>query len=656
MAIYININDILQDEQKYHNIFTKYYEKVNDDYNNRKKSIIVKLDEKEHKMKLSKLLVNMILWKPFVTFKESLTEDFIFDTSTINVNTIASYLDKVIKKFIRTDNQLTLNFVLADIIKELGYFSLDFNPIIGNTISLYDKIQLARRNERYNELIHTSYEGTNLSTYDIEVDLKEKTKELIDILSTEDNCYKDYILSKEGINTNQLTQAEINIGPKPDLLGKVFPKIVDTNFLVDGMKLVSDYYINCNGGRKALIINSSQVKKAGYTMRKLAILTVNTLLDDEIEDCGSTNYINILMDSKETIDRYDKRFYVVKLKNGKTKLKCLDSETDYERVLGKTLKFRSSITCCCETGKICKTCYGKLSDINNDIHVGILGIEYLTSKLTQLLLSAKHLLKTNSTKLEWQELFLALFNVNSNIITLNTTEELENIDSYQIMINEEDIHDDEDGFDEDDDDVDGGDNLILISKYIENFTIIKKNKKGQDELYPMVSPTKLYLSPYFENFIRNKANKDEEEGNYYFSVKYLDEEESLFYIEIDNKELSVTLNNILKLVDNNEHLGCTTLDEITTKFISLLNESGFIISAIHVENIIRELVRSKDDKLHRPDFSQENPEYRFLRLTDANINKPSLLDGFAFEQIKKQLYDPITYTKNEPSLYDDLFR
>ena len=51
--------------------------------------------------------------------------------------------------------------------------------------------------------------------------------------------------------------------PKPDVRGNVFPKIVNTNFICGGMQSASDYYIDASGGRKASIINYSQVKVSG---------------------------------------------------------------------------------------------------------------------------------------------------------------------------------------------------------------------------------------------------------------------------------------------------------------------------------------------------------------------------------------------------------
>jgi len=248
----IEVKTLLTNQKYYEKVFSKYYSKVLDDFDFRNKKIKIAFSETERAtlMKVSQFLVNTILWKPFLIFKKEFKKEFIFNTNNINANTISIYIDNVIKEFLTETNQLELNKCINLMIEELGMFSLDFNIIIGNTINIKDKIDLAKRNPRYNEIIHKKFDS-NISTEAVEKELEQMTKELIHILSIEDNCFKDYINCKEGVNTNQLTQFEINIGPKPDLTGNVFPKIVNTNFLVNGLNTPSDYFIDSSGGRKA---------------------------------------------------------------------------------------------------------------------------------------------------------------------------------------------------------------------------------------------------------------------------------------------------------------------------------------------------------------------------------------------------------------------
>jgi hypothetical protein len=632
----LDINTILKTDKNYNKVFSTYYNKVLQDFDLRESKLELEYDGKKVKMKLSQFLVNVVLWKPFLYFKRKFDESFIFDTSKINADTLDSYFDKIIKDFLTDENHIELNECLSSIKEELEWFSLDFNPIIANSINLRDWIDLAKRNPKFKELIHTKFDESKMSTDEIEKEMKKRTGELLEILGTESNNFRDYVNAKEGVNKDQLTQFMLNVGPKPDLKGNVFPKIVNTNFLVDGLQSASDYFIDASGGRKAAIINFGQVKKAGYTMRKLSLLCMNTLLDYNKGDCGTKNTMKILVDSEKTLRRLNGRYYQIGNSN-----QLINGEEDKD-LIGQTINLRSPITC--SDKKICRTCYGNLSKINNDIHVGILGIEILTSQLTQMLLSAKHLLKTNSEVINWSQDFQEFFAMDANAVILNPS--LDNQNRYSIVIDENNIKENEDLSEDISDEMD-------FNKSIKSFKIsFKENSKTKT--IKIDSDKDLYFSPYLEALLKKDAIKDDE-GTYSLQFKNLDESEPLFFIEIENNELAQHLKDILDLIDNKDHLNVANKEEMMQKFIELLNESGIYLDSVHGENVVRELIRTQDDITKRPDFNEDDPTYQMLRVSDAILNSESIIISFAFEKIKRQLYEPETYQKTAPSFLDKLF-
>lgn len=638
----LKLETILKNDANYNAVFSKYYQMVKKDFDVKDKYIKFDIGNNEVvRMKVAHFLVNLVLWKPFLYFKKPFDKAFLFDAELVNAGSLASYMDMVIDEFITEDNHVLLNECKADMMDELGWFSLDFNMIIGNTINLHDRIQLAKRNPKYRELIHRKYD-TSMPTDEIERLMKEDTAELLKILEEEENCFRDYIRAKEGVNKDQLTQFEINVGPKPDLKGNVFPMIVNTNFLVDGLQSASDYFIDSSGGRKAAIINFGQVKKAGYTMRKLSLLCMNTLLNFEDKDCGTTNFMSVHIDSKKTLERFNKRYY----RKGKKDVRISSKDTD---LIGQIIMIRSSITCASKT--ICRKCYGDLAFINRDIHAGILGIEELTSRLTQMMLSAKHLLKTNSETINWTNEFLELFAMDANAVIVNPA--LDNESRYALIIEESMLSESEDisgGSDEE-----GGEDEFSFDRYMEKIKvrISEGGKNGKVRFWETSPDKKLFISPFLEEIMKTAVKDDE--GTITIPFKDLEFSEPLFFLEIENNELATHLNNILKLIDHNEHLDVENKEEMLQKFIELLNESGIDINSIHIENVIRELIRRQDDITQRPDFGQDNPDYRMLRVSDAIMHSNSIIISMSFEKIKKQLYEPETYRKTAPSFLDKLF-
>ena len=656
----LEISKVLGDRKLYDGYYKKYYNRVIEDYQFRKKKIKLLFPDGSTKtFKIYKFLVNMVFWCPFVEFQETLTEDFIFDTNNINSDSIADYLDLIIDKFFISDkDHAKIINCLGEIITKLSYYSVDFNKRVGNTISLYNIINLMNTNEEFKEIIYTRFNEKYIDTASIEKELARRTKRLLEILSSTKNCFRDYVNAKEGLNKNQLTQFLINIGPKPDLKGNVFPKIVNTNFITDGFKSVSDYYINSSGGRKAAITNYSETKNSGYLMRKLSILCMNVDLSKE-KDCGTQNYVRQTLDSESTMERFDKRYYVGK--DGKLRLFKYNKDTAI-KYKGRTLNFRSPITCNCKNG-ICKTCYGGLSKINFDIHIGIMAILILTSQLTQQMLSTKHLLKTDTKEIEWKDNFKEFFIMNGNTIELNP--DIDDPSLYTFILRDDDIIFNEDDIDENNNEEDSYENGFneSINKVIRRFTIRKKNttkaskKNNKDDFdyYEIESEVDLYITPYFERLLKNKAYNSDD-GTYELSLKSdIQLEEELFYVEIENTELSSILNKIISLINTKEHLNITTYNDMTSKFIELCNNSNIFINSVHLEIIIRELIKDVDNVLERPDFSIKDPKYQIMRLADSILNSNSVVTSISFERFKEQIYKPRTYRKKGKSLLDNFF-
>ena len=658
------VKDFFKDEETYHKIFDTYYGKVLDDFSFRNELIKVQFQNKKKvEMKVSKFIINMIFWKPYLRFNKEITENSVFEVEGINSDMIADYCNQIIDDFLTDKNQLEVNHILADIIEELSFISLDFNSRIGNSISCYDIIKVANENERFRDIIHTKYDENHIKTTDIEKSMNDRTGEILDILANTDNCFHDYVNCGEGINRNQLTQFMVNIGPKPDLKGNVYPKIVNTNIL-DGLKKPSDYYINCSGGRKVAITNSSKVKSSGYLMRKLSMLCLNTDVNLDVKDCKSQNYIKIWMNNIKTWKKFDKRYYLDK----NNKLKLLDITKDkYENFEGKEIMFRSPITCALDNGKICKTCYGtlwKLSNKDFQISEGILAILILTSQITQMQLSTKHLLKTTTKKLKWDPIIQECFHLNGNTLLLNAS--LDNLQRYTIVINEDDIINNEEGLDDDDtdddEDIDSA-KVERVTKYFTKCEIWKEEEKVVGRKYPedyefikkfkITLPTDVYLDTEFENTLNEYSEKDN--GIYHLSFKYLQKDQPLFYIEVENNELSAIIDNISNLIDKKERLGTKDYNEMINKFIELCNDSNIKINSTHLEIVIKNLLRDSKNILEKPNFKEKDPDYIIMRLGEANINNPSVVMSLSYEQIKRQLYNPITYEKDSESLLDDFF-
>jgi hypothetical protein len=612
-----DLNKIILNDDYYGHFKDLLLKRIVENYDNRKNNVKVLIDKTVINMKEANLLTNLTLLNPFNVFKVPVTKDFIFKTTEIDSSSISKYMTRLINYFKGHDyNQL--NYSLAEIIRELDIISAKANVLHGNTISIKSILDLAEENESIWNLLNFSV-PFGLQFSEIEEMIGESYDNFCNILMDTENCLNAYLASKTGINKKQLGQTFVCVGSKPDLMGNIMDDIINTSFF-RGMRNVKDFYIGATGGRKALITNFKQVKNAGYLTRKLSLLMVDTKLDYSLEDCSTSHYIDCFVKEEETLKRLMGRWY---LKDGY----LYEINTKSLELIGQTINLRSPIKCCHPEGKICRRCYGdNLAKLNQNLHVGIIAVLFLTNILTQMLLSSKHLLQTKSNKIDWSDEFLEYFTVDKNTILFNE------IESLSLVINLDNIVEDEDE-----------ESFSINTFYI---------KKGKDKKTLIKSPISLIISDELMNLIKDYKNDNSEA---IIPLKLFDPNSIPFYIIAENNELSASLHSILELIENNDHLGCKTITEVYNKFISLLNESSINIDSVHIELIIRELIREVENQTKKPDFSQESePEYVILRVTDAILKSPSVSVSLVFEQIKKQLMNPEIYEKDGESVLDIL--
>ena len=138
----------------------------------------------------------------------------------------------------------------------------------------------------------------------------------------------------------------------------------------------------------------------------------------------------------------------------------------------------------------------------------------------------------------------------------------------------------------------------------------------------------------------------------------LSDDEHIGAILITNNELTTPLKNIVHLLDKNDHFGCETIDDMVNKIVDLFIESKMKVDAVHGSMIMAGLVRDTKNILLRPDFTKpENAEnYQLLRLSEAIHCCNSLTVSLSFDNISKQLTNPLTYKKYGKSEYDVYYK
>ena len=574
---------------------------------NRTDMVEVEIGEDSFEMRLNDLFFSLLLMR-----SRFFDDDYIFSVFDLVVDVTDPSKEM---KLYYDYNIEDLDYPIEIITKLISY-SLEeitrnawhINHILGNSVNIYDLIHLSMENEEVNDILNFE-SNENAQFSEIEKSVEEKCNRLIEILRSDetDTCLKNMLNS---VSEKQFQQTFVNISLKPDLHGKIISEPINTSFL-RGMRNSVDFFINTTGARKALVVNSTTVRTAGYLSRKLALLLMTTKLTREVEDCGSTELLEINIENKDIAKQFANRYYKTSLKDKKFSY-CRNSEV--ENMVGKTLHFASPITCKLnQENKVCKTCYGRNTK-NMIFHIGLAAAIILSNPIIQKLLSSKHLLQVVTGMINLPEGLLD-FEIDKN--------ELVATKDGKLMIQEL-VQDD-------------------LSDNVFATMMAYFNPKAEDEDDSFVPINLGDLELTMTEDALSKLNKIDMELEY-------KEGDTLFRLDLDNNELSAPLKKVLKIIESGAQMNeRSTPAQLVEDLNKLLIESKITKGSLATEMIVRELSRNPHAIDERATEGSE-----FIRLTSAILHSGSASVALAFEQHHRLLEGPL-FDKTEDSMLDYLF-
>lgn len=600
---------------------------------------------------LTDYFFNLIMWYVIIETKESIKPKHIFFEEAITKSAIKKYIDT---HFIEENRKKFSNIELNNIIDnalhkftEIDQFSL----FLANTINLEDTIDLMNKSKEFNDIIHADLSGVSMEDVkNVGMDYTNKaikymknSRELIG----RDHCLADSWRSGEGINPRQYKEFSINIGSKPDGKGGVFPAIVNTSFITGGLNDTMSNFIESSTGRTAQILAKMNVGTSGQFARLLGLNNMSTFLHDDPDYiCDTKAFEEIEVKNEKILHSLNNRYYRLHPDG----MEYIIKEKKCKDLIGKKIYLRSPITCASNArGEgICYRCYGELAYTTRDVNIGRIASEELSSKLTQILLSAKHLLETKVKKFKWVKAFYDIFEIESNVIILQDSV----FKGFKMVIDPENISlENEDDYKKSDFDDDSGDVLDgSYNEYVTEFDVINPN--GERLKINTSDFDKLYISNELNTVIRKRGIPVD--GEILLDLNDL-KEIPIFYIVIHNNELSKTLNKLKDMLNKNSITKSMNKDQLLQAVIEAVIEGNLDVSAIHLEIILSNQVRAVDNQLEKPQWEYKDEPYEILTLNQALTNNPSVIISMSYQRVSKALYNPLTYRKNSPSFMDLFF-
>ena len=304
---------------------------------------------------------------------------------------------------------------------------------VHNNIHFYkDKDELLRlayqtSNWIFNEVVHRI--SPNVTTIDAvdfiglvkDKEIKQIHSDLEPTIRSVESSYngiRKFI--KESPNTNRLAaaykskavndnQANQCIGPRgfvTDLDRTVFRQPI-LNGYIRGMGDLFEMLAESRTAAKSLNAQESHVRISEYASRRVQLLTMS-VSETEPGDCGSTEYMDMLMTPKRL--RNMKGIYY--LVPGTDNLRYLDgTESDLAEQI---IKIRTPFGCRHPNeSKVCSVCLGKISEnLKENSNLGYTMTSFLMEKLTQSILSTKHLIRSvRKTIIQLEGMAVKYFNI-----------------------------------------------------------------------------------------------------------------------------------------------------------------------------------------------------------------------------------------------------
>lgn len=601
-----------------------------------------------HELQLKRFVINVAAWRPFINlYNMDALDDSIIINSYDQVVGINDYINENVITKLRAHNigSTDINKSISAQLHNLRAFCLKFSVKMNLNFSIPMFIDLYQNDAEIRDLMECKFDN-EMQPYEIEQKLDEYQNRFIEKVKMHPKCHLGVVLrANTGIKHKQLREFAVADGLKPTITGKTIPICNSNSTLIGGLNNPSTLYIAAGGARKSLVMNKTVMGKAGYFGKIVLLLTRSLKMSTRVLDCGTKHYVTYEVRDKKYLKKLDGKYMIDDSRDGE--LYLINAKRD-KHLIGKTIKVRSIATCACEDGYVCPRCVGHTSVSNYDIADGVAAFESeeVTKHVSQNILSTKHLLNTNSEKLEWNGAFFKFFTIVGGEIypKINDNEYIENVDDWAIYIDPESIS----KVEEMDDD-------SLYNTYINSGKFIMRNLKN-----PEIPDVNIELASDKEIYISPTALECMKRGKGYIKLKELDDDDKLFEIVIVNNELTKPLYDIMALInkDNKNSIGDVTIDTLCQKFLDLLIEANIPANVVASEMIINNLIHSSEDIYSRPDFSEEELEpYEINTVSRSLEHHSSPLIGLSFQNLKRQIISDEFYESGrcKPSYIDAFF-
>ena len=371
-------------------------------------------DGKKGKMPTRMFLIHCLLWRPYFHFNLPVTQEYVYDIPAIKSGTWAriqsiQYRELLVK---------LPDVPSMDIVNQFWEVINDVYQFIYSNLGAYQKslsmLSLARVHEDPKvKAIISRYMDPSQGTKVAEMKLAQMYKEFEELIGTrgalEYNPLIDF-METGSLKANQIPQMMIAYGPRSDIDDSMMSHVINESAM-SGLKSPHDFACESLAAKKAAYFNKVVIRKTQYFARRLR-LNASVIRHMYPGNCGSDVTIPITIPKKHSSQFINKSVYY----EGK---KVYLTDENHKDFADKRVNMISPLGCRYTDG-ICEHCAGRgdrpWAYLPPNIHIGLFSATKVGKSVSQMVLSAKHLIKTNTLVYTLNEMAAKHFKVDGTNI------------------------------------------------------------------------------------------------------------------------------------------------------------------------------------------------------------------------------------------------
>lgn len=611
------------------------------------------------------MILNILCWRILFRLKVCPTKDDVIVVAGINEHTFSMIHSKLFTRLLAIPD-LDPTKAIHEFSRHIEDMERFTKRYCGRYIQTIDAIGLCKllKDPTIKAIVGNKLDP-KLGTKIAEEQFKQISKDLVHALGTRGMVKENILINfmeTGSLRDNQIPQVLAMYATRSDINDEMVGHIINESTL-SGLRTAADYAVEALSAKKSSYFSKVVIQDSQYFARRLRLSTLS-LPKIHPGSCGRSITIPInIPESRAMLNFLDK----IHIENGKP---VVLTRQNLKKYVGKTIQMITPMGCRYTDGT-CEACAGKgnvqkdftvtktgnviRSYLPKNIHIGVFAATQVGQKVSQMVLSAKHLIKTLTKEYNLTDIAkLYLFKKGDTLYWNKPLKE--RLQNLYIRFNAASIV---------------GPVTDLTQRVlptaetysrINNFEIVEIDEVGRESRLDVINMESNKLLPFLSNdmlhYMRHHYDKiifDDATNKIAVPLHKFDMSKGVMKYIIVNDDMITFTENVDQFFSY-KMSNYTSIAHCLTDFINLLY-SKTNINIFFVEMVLRAFMISPDahgSSAYKIPAIEDPMNVRFGNMSEIITNR-DVSTKLGYERVTEYLSNPTIYTKPRGRGYYDPF-